>query len=130
MTRSTFASGSSSRTSEEEITTRLLPESPQSEMADNKDTDIVSERSVSPTVTRHGIAGFLRKLRGQIDGDDRAFAVDLASSETSSEVHSLDEDSKAVQSHENPLHRYYMPIVSAILQTIISLPNKRFRARD
>ena len=99
-------------------------------MADNKDTAVVNERSLSPTERRHGIAGFLRKLRGQIDRDDRAFAVDLASSETSSEVYSLDVDGKTVQNHENPLHRYYVPIVSTISKMIISLPNRRLCTKD
>ena len=61
-----------------------------------------------------GVARFLRKIKGQEDAKEKAFAVDLATSETSSETYPADPDSRNARRANSDfgLDRYYVPIDS------------------
>ena len=96
--------------SRNEVTEHLLSES--HEMAD-RSKDAVDEHDIHiPAEPSHssGPSRWLRKLKGVDDSKEKAFAVDLADSETSSQV--LDEPDKAddAETSGDHLRRYYAPI--------------------
>ena len=86
-------------------------------MANNSSVNRESRDDAVPLAPQHaasGAARFIRRLRGQPDAKETAFAIDLARSETSSETFAGDVNCKGTtdSTDDTSLEKYYVPIDS------------------